>query len=170
MHGLLRTGLLPLRLRCLPGRLTALQLGAADEALLEQPLVTAEVGLHRIAVALCSQQLCAGRLCRRLVILRIELRQQLPCAHVLPDLDRTAQQLARHPKAQHRLNPRAHLARKLQTIPRGGRTDGEQLDRAHRFFWRGRTLTGAEHNRTPQPRNEPQPPLMKGFHVQDPTS
>ena len=132
----LRLCLLELGLRRFVSGLAALEIGAADEVLVTQPLVALEVARSDIAIGRRCGHLGTRGIGGELEILWIELREHLAGVHMLAHVDLALGDLAADPKADARLDASPHLGGKLRLSVESRNADSRDLDRAQRLFWR----------------------------------
>jgi hypothetical protein len=129
----LRLGLLQLRLSRLQRRVAPFQFGAADEVLLAQGHVALVVGRRQVAVGACGSDLGPRGFGSQPVILRIELRQDGTCLHVLARLRRAVGDLSPHAEAQPRIHAGTDFTGELVTRLHAGSGHGDHLDRPDGF-------------------------------------
>jgi len=111
----------------------ALEFQRTDEALVTQFFVALEFGAGELKAGLSRALGCRRTDPYQLEIGGLQLRQGLPLARPLTHLDAAGDQFSTHPKAQFRLDARAHLGGELLTCPGRICRQGQSLDRSHRL-------------------------------------
>src|SRR6185369_2033251 len=106
----LRLDLVELVLRRLQRGLAPLEFGAADEVLVLQGSIAPEIRRRQVPIGGRRGDLGPGRIRSQTVVLRIQLRQHLPCLDALTDLSLALGDLACHAKAKTGLDARPYLA------------------------------------------------------------
>ena len=125
-------------------RFASFQLGCADETLAAQLTKALDIGDRLIVVGLRRDQARTSRVLPQAQVLGIKLSQDLAGPHGLTQFDQPAHDLATHAKAESRLHPRTHLARKFIEPDRHARAHHHGSHRAHRLCGRLGARTGGQ--------------------------